>query len=739
MTWRNESAAWYNKHVANRTWSITPSTSSQIFEYHSSTTIYPSRVSTYKLCDGTPRANVRPNTIHWSGNSTTYFTYMSTVTPTYGSQPCKPDPNMCRLWYYDSDIKLEDDIELLAQCGFPAHLGAPCLIGGGPVRLVYFPVTTVSGNLCSQNGSTIRTHTGTESVVTTLGHTFTSGSVYLSFNTLFATYDGFWNHIGPTFSNYILPLPSSAISTQCSGQYFASGPGTPLNYADLNWPVPASAYACQYRCSATLISFCSASICDIVTKPKPPECSTIWSDVNPDLAVPTQVRGLVPEWSTCSFWDQFTPNIWFDPPVVLHTQPAVVTPAMGPTSVTTSAAPRSTAKSPLPRSTATSRAQHHATTTIAGTEPGPKHLPTSKTDGASSPSQDNNSQTEPADSTLTQRKPKPQPESDTTTFVALSILSAALSSMTQQADPSTETEIPFSTVIDPSRKTSADPRINTLAVGSVTLTASMVHQSTAHAVAIDGSTISIGGPEATIHHHIFSQGTNGLHLIRTRTSKLDEGSLPALTPARSGIQTLTAGSVTMTASFLSRSDAMVVGGKTLSIGGEVESVSGIKLSLGSSGAVLVNSHTTVTFAKATDSPPPAIVAAASVSTVVADDFTFTAAFIPGSEKAVSIASTTLFEGGAPVAIHGATLSEGSSGLLLLESKTSELFTATNVDSSSRPSDETSYVASATLSSSRSYPETTSSSKGGTNRCSVPPTWILWISSFFICCCSTWVR
>lgn len=159
------------------------------------------------------------------------------------------------------------------------------------------------------NGSTLfPTPTGNgPNTVSTLGNVFTSGTAYVSFETLYASYDGFWNHVGPNFTNFILPVSSAAVSTQCGGWFGAYGPGEQLNFADLNYPVPASAYNCMDRCATEGPGNASYS----VSAP----CSTIWDDYKPLLAIPTEVTKLVPEWSTCKGWDDVIANFWFDPPV----------------------------------------------------------------------------------------------------------------------------------------------------------------------------------------------------------------------------------------------------------------------------------------------------------------------------------------------------------------------------------------------------------------------------------------
>lgn len=181
--------------------------------------------------------------------------------------------------------------------------------------------------------------------LTALGQTFTSGSVYLSFHTLYASYDGFYDRVGPTFKDTIIAVPSSAMSTHCGGFTEAHGSATPLNYADLNWPVAASAYSCQARCDQQTIPINNRSA-------TPTECSTIWSDVNPNIAVPSMVKDLIPEWAHCEMSGFRIPNFWFDPPIMLTKEASIAlptTPNVAPTKEP--AAPSSGLASSIPMET----------------------------------------------------------------------------------------------------------------------------------------------------------------------------------------------------------------------------------------------------------------------------------------------------------------------------------------------------------------------------------------------------
>lgn len=334
VTWRSSSISWWNKYVASTKFSNTVLTTETtiwaVTETAIETTIYPTSVSAYTLCDGSPRANIRPQTSTITSNVTKSRTLVVPQEFAFPQpQPCIPDSHTCRLWYYSSDMNVTNEDELLQQCGRPTGLYEPCLVAGGPVQLIYWPEGNGESDICPNNASMVLGHpsqarkipaTTLPETITTLGHTFTSGSVYLSFHTLYASYDGFWDRVGPTFKDTIIPVPSSALSTHCGGFTEAHGPGTALNYADLNWPVAASAYNCQARCDNwRFVSHDNRSA-------SAPECRTIWNDVNPNIVVPTLVRDLVPEWAHCEMSGFRIPNFWHDPPVALTMEASMAMP-----------------------------------------------------------------------------------------------------------------------------------------------------------------------------------------------------------------------------------------------------------------------------------------------------------------------------------------------------------------------------------------------------------------------------
>ena len=90
--------------------------------------------------------------------------------------------------------------------------------------------------------------------VTTLGTTFASGTAYVSFESLVA-YDRCDTMVGTRLDNFYMPLESSEVSTQC-GEYglIDIGPQpTAINWADLDSPIPLSAYTCQEKMSLRLL------------------------------------------------------------------------------------------------------------------------------------------------------------------------------------------------------------------------------------------------------------------------------------------------------------------------------------------------------------------------------------------------------------------------------------------------------------------------------------------------------
>lgn len=144
--------------------------------------------------------------------------------------------------------------------------------------------------------------------------------------------------MGSALSGYILPVQSKHISTDCGGWHDNGGPVGSLNFADLISPVPPHAYRCMAECQSTAPGFSAWQF-----------CSTIYDDYKPQLAFPTEVWSVYPEWKSCGIPP--LGNILYDPPIALTqvaTEAGLTVPNAQPT--TTPASPSSTPKA-LPQST----------------------------------------------------------------------------------------------------------------------------------------------------------------------------------------------------------------------------------------------------------------------------------------------------------------------------------------------------------------------------------------------------
>lgn len=351
-----------------------------------SSTVWPTgNLSTYTLCDGTPRASYSPSTTQFD---TSYFMEGVTVSLAYSKpipeQFCTLNQADCAIMYFGTNANNLSEANndngwaftrLLAACGQPLDTEVPCLVQGGPVELMYFPVSTEGGDLGGCIEGTTVTPTKKPAPITTLGTTFYPGTAYVSFETLYAAYrslaipGGAAVQIGTGFSNKIFEFRSDEISTNCYASVFSAdgdhnpgyGHGTQLNFADLNYPPPASAYACQNQCRSVSYELSPDGVNVTTHTIHPNPCKTIFDNFNPLLAVPTRLREMHPEWASCRFWNHRQANIVFDPPVALTQEAVVARPTLpGGGFATTSAARPASTVGRLPSRTAAAMADNLA-------------------------------------------------------------------------------------------------------------------------------------------------------------------------------------------------------------------------------------------------------------------------------------------------------------------------------------------------------------------------------------------
>lgn len=692
MTWRSESASWYDATIANRTWPITTSTSVDT-EIQSYTTLsYPSNTSVYTLCDGFPRVDAGPSTAHLVTTELATITVRVLATPTFRPKPCTPSPEDCQLWYEDSNIPMLDVEELERECGVPAHGNGPCIFAvSGAVQLYYFPVPTANGSLCASNRSTVTAvRTGTAPIeMTTDGYTFTSGSVYLSLESLYAYYDGFFNTVGPTYSNVFLTLQSSDISTQCQG----SPNNTLLNYADLNWPVPASAYSCQARCGYAGMVGSTA-------------CNTIWNDLNPALAIPTKaLKAMVPEWSNCVAGDGNQAQYWFDPPVTLQPRSAVASATLSTEPKTTPAAPSSAVSDQLPSATSDqqpsstvaltastasiaqpsgisetgqSSANDLSSSTLSidrSSSPAPIAQSTSVSETGQTSVNDPSFSASSIDrssspASISTGVPAPPPSSGTTETLAasalpsgpvLSMLSQALASY-PQASSSSPAPVEAPGPPDTASSPSASRTVAVFSQGGTVITA----LESSNAAIIGTHTIPIG-QAATVSGIYISADSSGL-IVGSVVAPLSDPLGTASSPSASRtVAVISQGGTAITA--LVSSNAAIIGTQTISIG-QAATVSGIYVSADSSGLIIGSAVAPFTII----SLPGAVPDDPRRSTTTANSLTLTAPAI-ADLILVPFGGTVLSGGASPTTIDGQTVSQGSDAVYLLSGSRTIPFTA----------------------------------------------------------------
>lgn len=226
-------------------------------------------------------------------------------------------------------------------------VGVPqCFAAQASVNLLYWPVVRFPGNLCKGNWSTkimSETIPGQPNTVVTLNTTLTSPTNYIQLIGKWGYETGGTSYAQQT--RVLVPRLPSAISSYCANFNGGHGPPQSINYANFDYPVPASAYTCQPKCYSRIVSYsmitttlsqAGSSLGDGetqfgVTKTFPRQiystlpaenlCSTIYDDYAPALSVPDELHSLtlVSELQpgiSCTFMVH-EDNLFFDPPTAL--------------------------------------------------------------------------------------------------------------------------------------------------------------------------------------------------------------------------------------------------------------------------------------------------------------------------------------------------------------------------------------------------------------------------------------
>ncbi|KAI7480514.1 hypothetical protein KC351_g6949 [Hortaea werneckii] len=205
-----------------------------------------------------------------------------------------------------------------------ATLGVPsctlgcgrCAVTGGSVRLIYWPPATTTNNISAPSTAPISAPV----TAVTLGTTFTSPTLYISYSNVYAA--NACNGIGSTITDTIVPIPTDKQLSSVYGgtlpcdahmRYTQAWTATaPFTIEDLyQQPVPYSIYSSQPWCATYLRDRGCGGTCP-TTRP-----------YEPILVVPEQIlQDMQPEWSSC-YGDI---RGAYDPPIAL--QPA--TTVLGP-------------------------------------------------------------------------------------------------------------------------------------------------------------------------------------------------------------------------------------------------------------------------------------------------------------------------------------------------------------------------------------------------------------------------
>lgn len=343
-----------------------------------STVTYYSDAST--LCDGHPRVNYSPAIPTLTKTIATTLSPLSTTVYSYSvgwiypvsSPTCSINPTDCDgLWQAYSSSSSEwtasdsanramitaspiappcvNSSESASEAVFQSsfHACGPCTIFGDNVQLLYFPVpTTVSRDMCAStplasltyyDEDVVEVYTGPGPTKTYSdgtppetavynGQTFTSGTAYISIGTVWAG-DRCSATLGTTVSDAILAMPSESLLSlrysQDHFQYFfitSTQTGYPFSYADMNKPIPWSAWNGQQMCAQPG----SWDYCGIIYE----------DDFNPQLAIPPGIRKLSPQFENCQMWY----GGLYDPPYALQPATALAVPTIAGFATTTTAA-----------------------------------------------------------------------------------------------------------------------------------------------------------------------------------------------------------------------------------------------------------------------------------------------------------------------------------------------------------------------------------------------------------------
>lgn len=599
-----------------------------------------------------------------------------------------------------------------------------CRITGESVKLLFWPPKTSSAanaTLATVNASSLVTAVG-------FGTTFTSPTLYISFDTLYASDS--CSKVGTTYTNTIVAITRSADLSSIygkSGPYGAFGSMDFFSTASLNFtdlvvmPVPNSIYNRQPRCCSSYGLYVE----DGITVPDNFSCARTLPYA-PILSIPPEVFALDPAWHNCVG----ALNGVYDPPSVLTPQATLAVPTVIAPPTTTAATPAKSA-SPVtatntgaPQTTKQATSQSSAAPYSSPSVADPKPVAsdsashsTSEVDTASMA--DGNSKVGDA---------SPTSPGDVASAI-MSVLGASGSESAPNAVPSESVIHPAASAAANSgdlAKTSASSSDNVAAAimaifGSISSSTISALQSQvsgnadppASTTSIPGAAFAIGTQQFTaqsdapftIGSAILTAGgaaatvSGGVISVASNVVVIDDSTHAySAIPAADATTVPDVGSQGADpAAIFTISDQtytaitgvpITVGSVILTAGGPAATVSGQTISIGSSGVVVDGStHAYTSIISDGSAAASAIVYSSSGAVITVNSQIYT---IAQASNAILIGSKTLSVGASAITIDDEILSAASSGLVVSKSGSSSFLalTATGSQSSAEAKTET---------------------------------------------------
>ncbi|KAF7193255.1 hypothetical protein HII31_05481 [Pseudocercospora fuligena] len=419
-----------------------------------------------------------------------------------------------------------------------------CRITGSSVELFWWPPQTAADD-------------GLPVTAVGFGTTFTSPTVYISFDTLFASDS--CSAVGKTYSSTILAIPNSKDISSLWGMSLVNGlqSTAAFNYTDLlhTDPVPTSIFNRQPRCVSSW--WWQSTLAGPIDEY---DCNRDYP-WRPILALPREVQDIDPEWANCVGGIEGV----YDPPIALTSAQSAIKPTLphAISSTTEPAAPKSTHE-PLPVQTHTPKFTFDPTTTpdppkqklTPSTSPQDVHA--KPTPSAQPPAQD--TEQSPQESPAAAPQDPGAPQSD-----------HHPGDSSHAADPASAPK-PVSKAV--------------ISVGDVQVTAIVQHSS--GPIEIAQHTLT-HGEVATIHDQVVSVGRSGI-VVNGQTAAFNR---VAAQPTEAEVSpkpfmdinaVLHLGSESITARPLP-TRGIEIGGKTLNSGGAV-TVEGHTISAGPKGFII---------------------------------------------------------------------------------------------------------------------------------------------------------